>query len=113
MTRKFERESDVEAYLVERVKALGGEIRKVQWIGRNGAPDRLVMLPMRETMDGRMDKPARTLWIECKAPGLAATFPSNPHERAQAREHKRMRAVGQQVFVVDSPEGVDEVLGGP
>lgn len=98
--RKFERESDVEAYLVERVKALGGEIRKVTFIGHNGCPDRLVMLPN-----------GRTLWIECKAPGLAATFPSNPHERAQAREHERLRAVGQQVFVVDSPEGVDEMLG--
>ena len=98
--RKFTRESDVEAYLVERVKALGGEIRKVQWIGRNGAPDRLVMFP-----GGRL------LWLELKAPGLAATFPSNPHERAQAREHERMHAVGQQVFVVDSPEGVDACLG--
>lgn len=98
--REFKRESDVEAYLVERVKALGGEIRKVAFIAHNGAPDRLVMLP-----GGRL------LWVEVKKPGLAATFPSNPHERAQAREHERLRAVGQQVFVVDSPEGVDEVLG--
>jgi hypothetical protein len=100
MSRKFTRESDVEAYLVERVKALGGEIRKVTFIGHNGCPDRLVMLP------GGVTK-----WVEVKAPGLAATFPSNPHERAQAREHERLRAVGQQVFVVDSPEGVDACLG--
>ena len=98
--RKFTRESDVENYLVERVKALGGEIRKCVFVNHNGAPDRLVMFP-----GGRL------LWLELKAPGLAATFPSNPHERAQAREHERLRAVGQQVFVVDSPEGVDEVLG--
>lgn len=100
MSRKFTRESDVEAYLVERVKALGGEIRKCVFLGHNGAPDRLVMLPN-----------GRTLWAEVKAPGLAATFPSNAHERAQAREHERLCAVGQQVFVVDSPEGIDEVLG--
>jgi len=37
------RESDIEAHLVKRVKELGGEVRKVKWIGRNGAPDRLVM----------------------------------------------------------------------
>ena len=98
--RKFERESDVEAYLVERVKALGGEIRKVAFIAHNGAPDRLVMLP-----GGRL------IWFEVKAPGLAAKFPSNPHERTQDREHDRLRAVGQLVYVVDSPEGVDEVLG--
>lgn len=100
MARKFTRESDVENYLVERVKVLGGEIRKVQWIGRNGAPDRLVMFP-----GGRL------LWLELKTPGGARKFPSDWRERAQAREHERMRAVGQQVFVVDSPEGVDEVLG--
>ena len=33
------RESTIEDYLVERVKALGGEVRKVKWIGRHGAPD--------------------------------------------------------------------------
>lgn len=98
--RKFTRESDVEAYLVERVEALGGEIRKAQWSGRNGAPDRLAMLPG-----------GRTLWFELKTPGGARKFPSDWRERAQAREHDRMRAVGQLVFVVDSPEGVDEVLG--
>lgn len=98
--RKFTRESDVEAYLVERVKALGGEIRKCVFVNHNGAPDRLVMLPN-----------GRTIWVEVKAPGLAAKFPSNAHERAQDREHARLSRVRQQVFVVDSPEGVDEVLG--
>ena len=39
------RERDIERHLVKRVKELGGEVRKVQWIGRRGAPDRLVMLP--------------------------------------------------------------------
>lgn len=85
------RESDIEKYLVERVKKLGGEVRKVRWIGRNGAPDRLVMLP------------DRTVWVELKAPGEKC----RPH---QIREHERMRRMGQCVAVVDSHEGVDEVL---
>jgi hypothetical protein len=93
-------EKKVEAYLVKRVAALGGFTRKLQWVGHNGAPDRLVVI-------GGVLK-----FVEVKAPGLAASFPSNPHERAQAREHGRLRAVGQQVFVVDSPDGVDEVLNG-
>ena len=38
------RESEVEAYLVKRVKELGGDTRKMKWIGRRGAPDRFVML---------------------------------------------------------------------
>ena len=110
------RESDIEKYLVQRVKALGGEVRKVQWVGRRGAPDRLVMLPQVEhkawdskTSASRVcwaedwTKPARTIWVELKAPGLKA-------ELHQLREHNRMRAMGQHVVVIDSLDGVDEVL---
>jgi len=85
------RESTIEQYLVEQVKAKGGEVRKVKWIGRNGAPDRIAMLP------------DRTVWVELKAPGEKC----RPH---QIREHERMRRMGQRVEVVDSFEGVDEVL---
>ncbi len=85
------RESQIENYLVERVKALGGECRKLRWIGRNGAPDRIVMLN------------GQVIFIELKAPGEKA----KPH---QVREHERMRRMGQRVEVVDSFERVDEVL---
>jgi hypothetical protein len=128
------RESDIEAYLNKRVKELGGESRKVRWIGRNSAPDRIVMLPgraerkttvaevkvfaekydigiiqaMRELKGAAL--PAATIWIEVKAPGKGATFPANAHERAQFREHERMRKMGQRVEVVDCYERVDEVL---
>lgn len=96
------RESTIEQYLVDRVKALGGEVRKVRWIGRHGAPDRLVMLP--RTYSNRIDQDREaTLWIELKAPGEKA----KPH---QVREHERMRKMGQRVVVIDSIEGVDEVL---
>lgn len=86
------REREIESYLVERVKALGGEVRKVAWIGRRGAPDRLVMLP------------ELLLWVELKRPG-AKPRPS------QVREHERMRAMGQVVAVIDSFEMVDEFFG--
>lgn len=91
------RESVIEKYLVKRVKELGGEVRKVQWIGRRGAPDRLVMLPVDDW--GR----DTTLWVELKAPGKKP----EPH---QLREHARLRAMGQRVEVVDSLEGVEELL---
>jgi hypothetical protein len=91
------RESKIESYLVARVKALGGEVRKVNWIGRRGAPDRLVMLPYRKLLA------PQTIWVELKATGQVA----EPH---QVREHKRMRAKGQRVEVVDSFQRVDEVL---
>lgn len=115
------RESDIEKYLVAQVLKLGGEVRKVKWVGRDGAPDRLVMLPSRQAEIVQPSTPVKcpprccqrapeTLWIELKAPGLAATFPANAHERQQHREHERMRRMGQRVEVIDSFDGVDEVL---
>lgn len=101
-------ERDVEKYLVKRVKELGGEVRKVKWIGRRSAPDRLVMLPEIPHIGYIMI--AQTIWIEVKAPGLAASFPLGAHEQAQHREHERMRKMGQRVEVVDSYARVDEVL---
>lgn len=100
------RESSIEAYLVRRVKALGGEVRKVQWIGRRGAPDRLVMLPDRlDPTNIHYQHAAATIWIELKAPGKKP----EPH---QLREHERLRSMGQRVEVIDSFEGVDALLGG-
>lgn len=100
------RESDIEKYLVKRVKELGGECRKIQFIGRRGAPDRLVMLPARWAVDHPelpLFTSAKTIWVELKAPGKKA----EPH---QAREHARMRKMGQRVVVIDSYEQVEELF---
>lgn len=114
------RESHIEDRLVKRVKEMGGEVRKVKWIGRSGAPDRLVMLPEKTTkpsggFGGKLladmsYRPGQTIWVELKAPGKAAKFPSSPHERAQHREHERMRKMGQRVEVIDSYEQIEELL---
>ena len=85
------RESNIEKYLCTRAKELGGEVRKVRWVGRNGAPDRLVMLPN------------KSVWVELKATGKEP-------EAHQVREHNRMKLYGLSVEVVDSFERVDEVL---
>lgn len=95
------RERDIEDYLVKRVNAMGGEVRKVKWIGRRGAPDRLVMLPF---LQWDRWHNGGTIWVELKAPGVEP----EPH---QAREHERMRAMGQRVLVIDSLAGVEELLG--
>ena len=97
------RERKVEEHLVKRVKALGGEVRKVGWIGRANAPDRLVLLP--EPLNGA----ANELWqqhpfVELKRPTKGATA-------AQAREHERLRAAGFVVLVLNSIEAIDEVFG--
>lgn len=85
------REREVEAHLVKRVKELGGECRKVGWVGRHGAPDRFVMLPR------------GCLWVELKAPGERV----KPH---QQREHDRLRKMGQRVEVLDSIEAIEGML---
>jgi hypothetical protein len=84
------RESDVEQYLVDRVKHLGGEVRKVKWIGRDGAPDRAIFL-------------GGVHFVEVKAPGKTP----EPH---QEREHQRMKKHGIKVWVVDSYRAVDEMF---
>lgn len=101
------KERDIEKHLVKRVKQLGGEVRKVQWVGRVGAPDRLVMVPERIMIDGNY---TRTIWVELKNPDTVKTFPANAHERAQHREHQRMRAMGQRVEVIGTIEQIEELL---
>lgn len=81
-------EARVERELVRVVRAMGGDVRKLMWLGRRHAPDRLVLLP-----GGR-------LWfIELKRPG------ARPRP-GQVREMKRLRQYGQLVAVLASIEEV-------
>jgi hypothetical protein len=105
-------ERDIEDYLVKRVKAMGGELRKVQWIGRNGAPDRLVMLPLTWS-PARVDfinGGQTTIWVELKNPKTVVNFPADARERAQHREHERMRKLGQRVEVIGTLYQVEALL---
>jgi hypothetical protein len=86
------RERDIEAFLVKRVRALGGELRKVRWVGRCGAPDRRVMLEHKAPF-----------WIELKAPGKSLS-------PLQLREHTRMRRLGESVAIADSFETIEDLL---
>lgn len=94
------RESLIEQHLVERVKALGGEVRKVKWLDRVGAPDRLVLLPRNATRWARL---TAHVFVELKATG-------KPVKSHQQREHDRLRALGCQVEVFDSIEEIDAWL---
>lgn len=85
------RERDIEKAFTAKVKAAGGEIRKVKWIGRKGAPDRVVMLN------------GTVWWIEFKAPG------ERPSAQ-QASEHRRMKKMGMRVVVIDRFAEVDDLL---
>lgn len=88
------RESAVHRYLVKRVKALGGEVRRVKWIGRSHAPDVLVLLDNEH------------FYVEEKRPDKDA-------EPGQVREHERMRAAGMTVLILNTVEAIDRVLPSP
>jgi hypothetical protein len=86
------REREVERALVERVQAAGGQAYKFTSPGRRGVPDRIVLLP------GRTPE-----FVELKRKG------QKPRPQ-QLREHERIRAAGGVVHVIDSVEGVEELL---
>lgn len=91
-------EAKIENYLRKRVKAERGQIRKLSWLGRRGAPDDFVWWPG-----------PRFAFVECKAPGgVLSTL--------QVREIGRLRDDGFKVYVAYSYEDVDamiaEVKGG-
>lgn len=88
------KESAIEQYLVKRVKEAGGQIRKVQWVGRRGAPDRLVLLPGRAPT-----------YVELKRPGEKPRV-------LQEREHRMLEKYGASVVVIDSIDGVDALMRG-
>lgn len=85
-------ERTIEKYLRNRVNALGGVHRKVVYQGRKGSPDDWCFFP-----GGRL------LIFECKAPGRKPT-------KQQVVEIVTLKALGQQVFLVDSKAAIDEVL---
>lgn len=86
------RERDIERALVRAVKAAGGEVRKLAWVGRRAAPDRLVKLPDKQPM-----------FVELKAPGGRLS-------RLQEVEHRRLRAIGLDVRVIWRMEDIEGVM---
>lgn len=84
------RESDVEDYFKQRVESVGAEVRKLSWIGRAHAPDRFVAF--------------NGVWlVEMKRPGKDLT-------PGQARERKRLEALGVRVRLCTTLEEVDSFV---
>lgn len=82
----------VENHLRKRVRAMGGEHRKVVYQGRRGSPDDWCFFP-----GGRL------LIVECKTTGEKPS-------RHQAQEIAWLQSMGFDARVVDSVEAVDLVL---
>ncbi len=82
----------IENPVVYRAEKSGLFVRKVGWIGRKSAPDRVFI--------GN----GRTVWIEFKDRGKEPTL-------LQLNEHKRMRDAGAEVYVCDSVVDALRILG--
>lgn len=83
-------ESRVENHLVAVVEWLGGECPKVRYLGKNGCPDRLILLPGGVLHFGEAKRPGKDL---------------QPH---QQREFKRLRDLGFSAVKFDSIEFVNQ-----
>ena len=94
-------EKELEAYLVKRVKELGG--RSYKWVspGNVGVPDRIVLLkvaPEHAEIVSRYVK-----FVELKQPGKRPTA-------VQRVVMAQLRALDFRATWTDSKEGVDEIL---
>lgn len=87
------RESKLEKLFCDRCKEAGLLVRKLKWIGRRGAPDRIV-IGCRGT---------NVQFAEIKAPGEKL-------DDHQQREYARLVSQGAVVHVIDSGEAVDRFI---
>ncbi len=88
------REKEIEQYLVDRVRGMGGMAFKFVSPGCTGVPDRLVILP-----GGKVG------FLELKAPG-------EKPRKEQSHRILQLRKLGCRAWFTDSPEGVDWFLQG-
>ena len=86
------KEKDIELYLRDQVKAVGGRAYKFISPGNAGVPDRLVLFPC-----------GRIAFVELKAPGKDPTS-------LQLAQQKKIKSLGFGVFTIDSKFGVDEFI---
>jgi len=88
-------ERDLETYFTRQCKKLKLMTLKLHVRYARGWPDRIVVLPS-----------GRTLWVELKRPGGKTT-------PLQDKVHQELRNLDHSIYVLDSKEGIDSVLGTP
>lgn len=91
-TREKSSEKDIEKYLRDEIKAIGGRAYKFVSPGNSGVPDRMVCLPG-----------GRIAFVELKAPGKKSTV-------LQEKQQKLLRSLGFYVQVIDSIPGVNNFI---
>lgn len=88
-------ERDDEGYFNKRVKLTGGETRKVKWLGRRGAPDRVAGWPHKH----------RAAFVELKHPDQPWEVQSH-----QMREINRLRSWGFDVRILEGRDQIDQFI---
>jgi hypothetical protein len=86
------REKNIETKLTKAVKSMGGLALKLNILGFDGMPDRLVLLPH-----------GKLAFIELKAPGK---YP----RPLQEKRKRQLEALGFLVFCIDSVEQIGGIL---
>lgn len=86
------RETTVEQYLSNKVKANGGLSIKLSPLYFAGIPDRLILLPF-----------GKVCFIETKAPGKLAS-------KLQLAVHKRLQKLGFLVYKVDNYADINRII---
>jgi hypothetical protein len=89
------REESNEQYLKRRVEETGGSTRKVKWVGRRGAPDRLVGWPLRNV----------AAYVELKEE--SQPWGLQDHQR---REIEWLKACGLRVAILSSKAEIDQFI---
>lgn len=85
-------EKQIEQKLAKRVKALGGIALKLNPLGMDGIPDRLILLPK-----------GIAFFVETKAPGKKP-------RALQVNRMKQLERLGFSCFVLDDDKQIDEVI---
>ena len=92
-------EKDVEKRVCAYAKTLGFWHKKFLSPNARAVPDRIFKI-----------RGLDFFFIEFKRPGKAEKFPADEHERAQLREHERIRKAGGRVWLVDDVESGKRLL---
>ena len=85
-------EKQIEQRLVKAVRSAGGLAPKFISPGWDGVPDRIVLMP-----EGHI------AFVEVKRPGAKP-------RALQLYRHKQLRHLGFEVFVLDSPDAIPEII---
>lgn len=101
-------EGKVKDHLKKRVEQYGGELLFVRYIGRNGCFDTRMRFRGGRTWVEKTQQYVNNAWVETKAVTASGVL-----SVAQVREFDLLRQYGEDAYVLNSIEAIDELLPPP